>query len=225
MEVPFIGTASIDQLVGIAHRKHARYVDRNRVEIVPIDDSDVGARRVVLARSDEDAAAARASARKSIDRMAGLRKARDRANEGVAGERDRARAIQGQSGACDEIIVGKRGVGATRAVTDVVDAFAGRNIRDVAEQRRRQGHFQPAHQDVGGKSALCGDLAVVENDVALDIEIVDEASLGVTVDAVRELPEYDVIGQVFFAGLILRVDAVAVPAIRCIPAVVKMMDP
>ena len=76
-----------------------------------------------------------------------------------------------------------------------------------------------ADEDVGVPAAV--DPAVVEDDVALEVEAVEVAALGVGVDAPAELLKDDVVVHLLVRGAeVLRVDAVAVAAVRSRVAVV-----
>src|SRR5689334_6802175 len=89
----------------------------------------------------------------------------------------------------------------------------------VRDERDALGRLASADEDVVVTRA--GRCAVVEGDVALELQAFERALFGVSVNAPAVLSEDKVVADELRALLVLRVDAVAVAAVGLAPAVVE----
>src|SRR5262249_3333900 len=114
-----------------------------------------------------------------VVRELGGGEAADAAVEGVALDGGALGADHGEGGPAGEVVVLEPGVLGAGAVAEVVGAAAaGRVVGVVGHQRGVLGDAAAADEDVVGEAALPRQAAVVEGDVAFQVEVVEVGGRG-----------------------------------------------
>ena len=214
----------IANLVGIAHLQPCSWhIYRSCTISIPVINSDVGAARFILVRTDKHLNASGTDRRIDIFKVVSGRKPCDAPVKRIARDRQYIAGINNLQGrATGKVIVIHCGIRWPGTVAKVVFSVSPREISIVAGDCGVMGYTGSPIENISGVTGYTWQYPIAEGGCSSDDDVIDISAwiIIVILYPVAELIKNDIIGNPFRASLIVGVNPMTMTSIRSIPPIV-----